>query len=105
MKHQLNPVTLEIFWTRLISIVDEAAATFIRTAFSTLAREANDFAVVLTDAKGRSIAQSSMSVPSFIGTLPASVKHFIAIYGSDGIADGDVFITNDPGRAPVMCMT
>ena len=74
---KLDPITLEILWTRLVSAVDEAAAAFVRTSFSTLVREANDFAVVLTDAKGRSLAQSSMSIPSFIGTLPASTKHFL----------------------------
>ncbi|KQU80095.1 5-oxoprolinase [Mesorhizobium sp. Root102] len=98
MTECINPVTLEIAWARLVSIVDEAAATFIRASFSTLAREANDFAVVLTDAAGRSIAQSSMSVPSFIGTLPASVRHFIERFSIAGMSDGDVFITNDPWK-------
>ena len=41
---QIDPVTLEILWTRMISVVDEAAATFVRTSFSTLVRDANDFA-------------------------------------------------------------
>ncbi|MRX51709.1 hypothetical protein GI374_14995 [Paracoccus sp. S-4012] len=34
---------------------------FLRTAFSSLAREANDYAVVLTDAEGPSVAQSTVS--------------------------------------------
>ncbi|MGE0749726.1 MAG: hydantoinase B/oxoprolinase family protein [Variibacter sp.] len=92
----LDSVTLEILWTRLVSAVDEAAAAFVRTSFSTLVREANDFAVVLTDAKGRSLAQSSMSIPSFIGTLPATVKHFIAHFTPAGLQPGDVLVTNDP---------
>ena len=29
----IDPVTLEILWTRMISVVDEAAATFVRTVF------------------------------------------------------------------------
>ena len=55
---KLDPITLEIQWKRLVSMVDEASAAFVRTSFSVLVREANDFAVVLTDAEGRSIAQS-----------------------------------------------
>ena len=47
---KLDPITLEILWTRLVSAFDEAAAAFVRSSFSTLVREANDFAVVLTDA-------------------------------------------------------
>ncbi|MFX8535517.1 hydantoinase B/oxoprolinase family protein, partial [Acinetobacter baumannii] len=66
MSAAIDPITLEILWTRLISAVDEAAATFVRTSFSTLVREANDYAVVLTDAHGRNLAQSSQSIPSFI---------------------------------------
>ena len=92
----LDPVSLEIVWTRLVSIVDEAATTFVRTSFSTLVREANDFAVVLTDADGRSLAQSSLSIPSFIGTLPATVKHVIREAPLDSMRPGDAFVTNDP---------
>jgi N-methylhydantoinase B len=92
----LDPVTLEILWTRLISAVDEAAATFVRTSFSTLVREANDYAVVLTDRRGRNIAQSSQSIPSFISTMPATIRHFIAEFGIASMREGDAFITNDP---------
>jgi len=93
---RFDPVTLEILWTRLISMVDEASATFVRTSFSTLVREANDFAVVLTDAEGRSLAQSSLSIPSFIGTLPRTVGHFLARYPATSLRPGDVLITNNP---------
>jgi N-methylhydantoinase B len=91
-----DAVELEILWTRLVSIVDEASATFVRTSFSTLVREANDFAVVLTDAQGRSLAQSSMSIPSFIGSLPATVKHLLRYFPAETLRRGDVMITNDP---------
>jgi N-methylhydantoinase B len=91
-----DPIELEILWKRLISIVDEASATFVRTSFSTLVRDANDFAVVLTDAEGRSLAQSTMSIPSFIGSLPATVKHFLAKFPAHTLKPGDVMITNDP---------
>jgi N-methylhydantoinase B len=92
----LDPVTLEILWTRMISVVDEAAATFVRTSFSTLVRDANDFAVVLTDRHGRSIAQSTRSIPSFISTMPRTIGHFIDEFGIDGMRDGDAYVTNDP---------
>ncbi len=91
-----DPVTIEILWTRLISIVDEAAATFERTCFSNLVRESNDYCVVLTDAKGRSLAQNTIAIPSFIGTLPTTVRHFIARFPLKTLKPGDVMITNDP---------
>lgn len=92
----LDPVTLEILWTRMISVVDEAAATFVRTSFSTLVRDANDFAVVLTDRRGRSIAQSTRSIPSFISTMPRTIGHFINEFGIADMRDGDAYVTNDP---------
>jgi N-methylhydantoinase B len=92
----IDPITLEILWTRIISTVDEAAAVFLRTSFSTLVREANDYAVVLTDRKGRNIAQSSQSIPSFISTMPVTIRKFIDEFGIEKMQEGDAFITNDP---------
>jgi len=92
---RLDAVTLEVLWTRIISVVDEAAKAIVRTSFSTLSNEANDFACVLTDARGGALAQNTGSIPSFIGTLPATVRHFLHALGPDGIRPGDVLITND----------
>lgn len=93
---KFDAVMMEIIWTRLISIVDEAAKAIVRTSFSTLANEANDFACVLTDSRGQSLAQNSGSIPSFIATLPRTVRHFIEKFGIENMAPGDVLITNDP---------
>ena len=75
MATKFNAITLEMLWTRLISIVDEAAAAMVRTLFSTVVRERNDFACVLTDERGLSLVQATESIPSFIGTVPRTVKH------------------------------
>ncbi len=90
-----DAVTLEVLWTRIISIVDEAAKAIVRTSFSTLSNEANDFACILTDARGGALAQNRGSIPSFIGTLPATVRHFLREMGPARIHPGDVLITND----------
>jgi hypothetical protein len=39
----IDPITLEIWWSRLVAIADEAATTLVRTAFSTIIRESNDY--------------------------------------------------------------
>jgi len=95
MSAALDAVTLEVLWTRLISVVDEAAKAIVRTSFSTLSNEANDFACVLTDARGYALAQNSGSIPSFIGCLPATVRHFLQELGPAAMHPGDVLITND----------
>ena len=93
---KLDAVTLEVIWNRMIASVDEAAKAIVRTSFSTLSNEANDFACVLTDAEGQLLAQNSGSIPSFIGTLPATVRHALNKFGRDGLHPGDVICTNDP---------
>lgn len=94
----MDPVTLEVLWTRLISTVDEAAKVIVRTSFSTLSNEANDFSCVLTDERGNSVAQNTGSIPSFIATLPATVRHFLAEIGSENMRPGDVLVTNNPWK-------
>jgi len=96
MSEKFDPITLEILWNRLIAIVDEASAALIRASFSTVLRESNDFACVLLDARGRSLAQSTCSIPSFIGTMPISLKKFLDVFPPDTLQPGDVIISNDP---------
>jgi N-methylhydantoinase B len=92
-----DSISLSILWSRLISIVDEAGTTLQRTSFSTVTRESADFAVVLMDTHGQSVAQSSVSVPSFLGVLPFLMKSLLKDYFPlDAWKEGDVVITNDP---------
>ena len=97
-----DAVSLEVLWTRVISIVDEAAKAIVRTSFSTLSNEANDFACVLTDARGYALAQNTGSIPSFIATLPATVRHFLREMGAERMKPGDVLITNDRWMGTVL---
>lgn len=95
MSPTFDAIELELLWRRLISLVDEAAAAMVRTSFSTLVRESYDFSCVVTDASGQSLVQASESIPSFIGTLPETVKHFLRHFPEDQLSPGDVLITND----------
>jgi N-methylhydantoinase B len=91
-----DPVFLEIVWSRLTSIVDEAAAAVLRTAFSTVVRESHDLCCMLTDEQGQALVQATDSIPSFIGTIPRTVRHFLSEFSAKEMRPGDVFITNDP---------
>ena len=91
----LDPISVEILWTRLISVVDEAALALHRTSFSTVVRESHDYTCMLLDASGRAVAQATRSVPSFIGTLPYSVRAFLAKFSAETLRPGDIIISND----------
>ncbi|MBY0330035.1 MAG: hydantoinase B/oxoprolinase family protein [Acetobacteraceae bacterium] len=94
-----DAITLEILWSRLISIADEAAAALLRTAFSTIVRESNDFATVLMDANGDSISENTGGIASFSCILPKTTKHFLARFPAESWRPGDCVITNDPWLA------
>jgi N-methylhydantoinase B len=96
---ELDPVSLEILWSRLISIADESAAALLRTSFSTIVRESNDFATVLMDENGDSLAENTAGIPSFVGILPRTLKHMLARHPRETWRPGDAVITNDPWLA------
>ena len=104
----LDPVTVEVLWTRLISVIDEAALTLHRTSFSTVVREAHDYTCMILDPAGQAVAQATRSIPAFIGTLPLSARAFLRKYPVETLRPGDVLISNDPwigtGHLPDLTM-
>ena len=96
MGRAFDPITLEILWRRLISIVDEADSSVARTAFSSLLRDAHDYTCMFTDRKGRELAQGSFATPGQSGAMAIGVKNLVTGFPSDHYQPGDVFITNDP---------
>lgn len=104
----LDAVALEIAWGRIQAVIDEAEATLIRASFSPLIREAYDFGVLLLDGKAGSVAQSQRSMPSFVGTLPRTLRAGLERFPASSWRPGDVFATNDPwlgtGHLPDMTM-
>jgi N-methylhydantoinase B len=96
MATTFDPVTLEILWRRLISIVDEADGSVARTAFSSLLRDAHDYTCMFTDARGRELAQGSFATPGQSGAMALGIKQLVTELPADGYRPGDVFITNDP---------
>lgn len=96
MKRAFDPITLEILWRRLISIVDEADGSVARTAFSSLLRDAHDYTCMFTDRLGRELAQGSYATPGQSGAMALGIKNLVNKYPSEHYQPGDVFITNDP---------
>ncbi len=91
-----DPVSLEIMWSRLVTVVEEMWHTICRTAFSLIVSEAQDFACDLLDANGDSLAHSPRAMPVFNLTLPRAVKALLAKFPPETLKPGDVMVTNDP---------
>jgi len=96
MKPAFDPVSLEVMWSRLVTITEESWITIWRTAFSTIIGEAQDFGCELLDAQGESLAHSPRSMPVFNLTLPRAVKALLTHFPAETLKPGDVLITNDP---------
>ncbi len=92
----IDPIKLQVMWNRLVSIAEEAETTLVRTSFSTVISEARDFACILLDTQGRSIAQAWTTVPEFTLTLPTTVAYCLAKFKPEDLEPGDVLITNNP---------
>ena len=94
-----DPVTIQLIWNRLISIVDEAATGLMRTAYTPSVKEYHDFCCALFDRNGAMLAHSTVTTAGFLGIVPEVMRNFLARHPLDTISEGDVFITNDPWLA------
>ena len=92
----LDPVTLQILWTRLIQVTNEQAAALMRTSFTPIVREVGDLSAAVFDARGRMLAQAVTGTPGHINSLATGMKHFLAAFPPSSLNRGDVLITNDP---------
>jgi N-methylhydantoinase B len=96
MSKRFDPITLEILWRRLISIVDESDAAVARTAFSSLLRDAHDYTCMFTDSRGRELAQGTLATPGQSGAMALGIKKLVQHLPPGSFRPGDVYITNDP---------
>src|SRR2546421_1488736 len=96
MTNAIDPITLEVLWNRLLSVVNEQQVTLMRTAFSTIVRESQDLACGVFDTHGWMIAQSLTGTPGHINAMATGVRHFLKAYPAETLQPGDVLITNDP---------
>jgi len=108
MGKSFDPITLEILWSRLVAIADESATTLLRTAFTPIVRESNDFATCLMNAKGETLAECSGGIATFAGLLGRTARHCIEKFPIESWRDGDCVMTNDPwigtGHLPDVAM-
>lgn len=96
---QLDSVSIQILWNRLISIVDEAATGLMRTAYTPSVKEYHDFCCALFDTSGRMLSHSTVTTAGFLGIVPEVMRNFLKRFPGETLVPGDVIITNDPWMA------
>lgn len=94
MTSTADAVTTEVIRHALVGAAEEMKLSLMRSAYSPIIYEVLDFSTAVFDARGRLAAQAA-GLSIFLGTLDWSVAAVRDKFG-DSIAEGDVFLTNDP---------
>lgn len=90
-----DAITLEVVRSRLELIAEQARFTMIRSAYSTIVKEAGDVAAALFDRDGILIAQAA-GVPILLGATVPAMASVLAQYPVEEMEDGDIYLLNDP---------
>jgi N-methylhydantoinase B len=91
----LDPVDYAIISQALIAAAREMGAKLVRSAYSTVLREARDGSAALLDARGNTVAQAEL-IPMQLGTIGTIFQSCAAAYALEELQEGDFFAINDP---------
>ena len=94
MSARPDPIRLELMKNAFAAVADEMAATVIRTARSSVIKEAMDFSTGLLDPQGNLVAQG-LCLPVHMGSFPPTLATVLAKFGGR-MQHGDVYALNDP---------
>ncbi len=91
----LDPVDYAVISQGLIAAAREMGAKLVRSAFSTVVREAADASAALMDCRGNVVAQAEM-IPMQLGSMKATLEACAALDPIGTLVEGDFYISNDP---------
>jgi N-methylhydantoinase B len=92
----MDALRAQLIWSRLLAIVEEQAQALMRTAFSTVVREAGDLSAGVFNTRGDMLAQAVTGTPGHVNAMAASVGKFLRVHPVAELQEGDVLLTNDP---------
>src|SRR4051794_13940504 len=90
----LDPAALQVLISRLTGVADEMGAVLRRAAFSPNIKERADCSAALFTPDGELLVQAE-HIPVHLGSMPASVKTAIDVFGDSLEPDQQVAL-NDP---------
>jgi N-methylhydantoinase B len=93
----VNAIDLEVIHQSTLQIARELTLNMLRTGYSTIIKESQDFTFAVFDQAGRLVAQG-IPQPLHIGPLNAQVNEVRRVYAGR-MHPGDTFIVNHPYRA------
>lgn len=92
----MQELQIQLAWNRLLAIVEEQAQVLMRTAFSTVVREAGDLSAGVFNQSGLMLAQAVTGTPGHVNSMADAVGKFLSKFPLETLHPGDVLVTNDP---------
>ncbi|MEX2645125.1 MAG: hydantoinase B/oxoprolinase family protein [Gaiellaceae bacterium] len=90
------PIVAEIIRNALVSVATEMKIDLMRSSYNPIIYEMLDFSVGIYGADGETLAQAA-GLPEFLCDMPNAIRSILAdLGGAEHVAEGDVFLTNDP---------
>ena len=94
----MDPVLVEVLGSAVLSVAEEMGEALIRAAYSSNIKERKDTSACIFDVQGRTLAQAS-HIPMHLGSFLGVVESVLERFPRETMADGDMFIGNDPYTA------
>jgi N-methylhydantoinase B len=99
----VDPVTYELVRNTLLAISNEMALVVAKSAYSTAINEGLDFANATYDAHGKLLSQGEYDLPAFVGITIIAIPEVLRAIGRENMAEGDIYMINDPYVASTHC--
>ncbi len=91
----MDSITNEVVRHKIEGIADEMEDTLLRSSFSPIVKEGLDASASLFMPDGTTLAQAC-AIPIHLGTLIPAVAEILRTFPVPDMADGDIFVLNDP---------
>jgi len=91
----LDPVDYAVISQGILAAAREMGTKLVRSAYSTVVREAADASAGLMDAQGRIVAQAEM-IPMQLGSMTATWAACAKHHPVETLKEGDFYLCNDP---------
>jgi N-methylhydantoinase B len=90
------PIVAEIIRNALVSVTNEMKIDLMRSSYNPIIYEMLDFSVGLFTEEAETLAQAA-GLPQFLCDMPNAIRSIVAdVGGVEGMAEGDIYLTNDP---------
>lgn len=92
---KLDPIDYAILSQAILAAAREMGAKLVRSAYSTIVREARDASTAILDRDGNIIAQAEM-IPIQLGSMGTTLRACLELYPVETLDEGDFLVNNHP---------